>query len=82
MWRDLVSGVSITTSPRHKSLGAHAQIFLVFHRQGQADSVRGAVTAARQRLILAPAVVIRWSRNLVVIFIIFEILCTSGEVLL
>ena len=87
VWRDLVSGVSnlfkgstaTTAAPGRWSLGARAQRLPSCHRQGQASSGRGAATAARRRLVLATIVVVRWSWNLDVIFIMFEVFCTSDE---
>jgi hypothetical protein len=50
------------------SLGARAQRLSDCHQQCQADSGKGAATAARQRLALAVVVVVKWSRDLNVIF--------------
>jgi hypothetical protein len=89
MWRDLVSDTSdlckgsmaMTAAPGHWSLGARARRLPGCHRQGQAGSGRGATTAMRRRLVLAAVVVVRWSQNLDVIFIIFEMFCTSDQLL-
>ena len=45
------------------------------------DKVRPAQVWARRRLVLAAAMVVRWFMDLDVIFIMFEVLCTSGEFL-
>jgi hypothetical protein len=80
VWQDLMSGAldlfegstaTITVSGR-LSFGARR----VPDRQGQAGSGR---EAARRRLDLTVVVVVLWCRNLDVIFIIFEVLCISGE---
>lgn len=87
MWRYLVSGVSdlckssttATAAPGRWSLGACARRLPGCHRQGQAGSSRGVATAAYRQLVHTVVVVVWWSRNLNVIFIMFEMLCTSGE---
>jgi hypothetical protein len=47
----------------------------------QADSGKGAAIVALWRLALAAVVVVRWSKNLNIIFIIFVVLCTSCELM-
>jgi hypothetical protein len=42
---------------------------------------RGATIAARRRLVLVAVVVVRWSKHLDLIFIMFEVLSTSREAL-
>ena len=42
------------------------------HQQHQAGSGKGAAKAAHRRLALAAVVVIRWSKNIDVIFIMLE----------
>jgi hypothetical protein len=87
--RDLVSGFSdrfkgstaMTSPPRRWSLGACARRLPGCHRQDQAGSGMGAATAARRRLVLAAAVVVRWFRDHDVMFIMFGVICTSGELL-
>jgi hypothetical protein len=39
----------------------------------------GAVTSARRWLVLAATMIVWWSMNLDIIFIIFEVICTSSE---
>jgi hypothetical protein len=41
----------------------------------------GVATAVRRRLVLAAVRVVQWSMDLDVTFIMFEVLCTSGEYL-
>ena len=45
----------------------------------ESGRLRGAVTTPRQQLILASMVVVRWSSDIDVIFIIFRVLCNSDE---
>ena len=59
-------------------LRARARRLSGCHRQGQAGSGMGAATAAHRWLVLAAPMVIRWSMDLDVIFIMFEVLCTFG----
>ena len=61
------------------SLGARARRLPVCHQQRQAGSDGGAATAARRRLAPAAVVVARWSKDLDVIFIMFEMFCTACE---
>jgi hypothetical protein len=84
MWRDLVlvvsdifrgSTMTATTTiapPERWSLGVRARRLPGCDRQGRADS-------DRERLVLTVVVVVRWSRNLDVIFIMFEVICTSDD---
>jgi hypothetical protein len=66
----------------HWSLEAHAQRFLGCHHQRQASSSTGAAAAAHRQLALEAVVVVRWSKNLDVMFIMFEMICTSCELLI
>ena len=63
------------------SLGARARRLSGCHQQREAGSGRGATTAARRRLALAAVVIVRWSKNLDVIFIMFEMFCTTFELM-
>ena len=65
-------------APGHWSLGARARRLPGCHRQGQAGSGMGAAIAACRRLVLAAAMVVRWSMGLNVIFM-FEVFCISGK---
>lgn len=47
----------------------------------RAGSGKGAATAAHRRLARTAVVVVRWSWNLDVIFIMFEMLCNSDKIL-
>jgi hypothetical protein len=70
---DQFKGSMATTSALgRRSLCAHARRLPDCHEQYQAGSSRGA--AVRRRLALLVVVVIRWSRKLNVIFIIFGVL--------
>jgi hypothetical protein len=51
------------------------------HQQRQVDSGTGAATVAHRRLAPAVVVVIRWSKDLNVIFIMFGLPCTSCELM-
>jgi hypothetical protein len=57
-------------------LRSRARRFPDCHQQRQADSGKRAVIAARQRLTLAVVVVVRWSKDLNAIFIMFGLPCT------
>jgi hypothetical protein len=59
------------------SLGAHARKLPDYHQHHQVGSVKGAMTAACQRLTLAAVVIVMWSKDLDIISIIFSVLCTS-----
>jgi hypothetical protein len=63
------------------SLGARARRLHDCHQQRHADSGKGAATAAHRRLALAAVVVVRWSKDLNVIFIMFELPCTSCKLM-
>ena len=63
------------------SLGARARRLPGCHQQRQAGSGRGAATAARRWLALAAVVVARWSKDLNVIFIMFEVFYTACELI-
>ena len=79
---DQFKSSTVTTSALGRwSLGAHARRISGCHQQRLADSNTGAAIAARRRLALAAVVVIRWSKNLDVIFIMFGVFCTSCELL-
>ena len=73
--------IATTSALGRWSLGARARRLSGCHRQGQAGSGKGAATAARQRLILTAVVVARWSKDLDVIFIMFDVFCTTGELI-
>lgn len=66
-------------APGRWSLGARVRRFPSCHQQGQAGSDMGVATTARRRLVVAAVMVVRWSTDLDVIFIMFEVFCTSGE---
>jgi hypothetical protein len=79
---DLFKSFMATTSTLGRwSLGARARRLPDCHQQRQADSGRGAATAARRRLALAAIVVVRWYKDLDVIFFTFVMLCTTCETL-
>ena len=40
-----------------------------------------AVIAARRQLVMAPSVVVQWSGDLNVFFIMFDVFCTSDKLL-
>ena len=77
-----IQKLTVTTSALGRwSLGARAQRLPGCHQQHQAGSSTGAATTARQRLTPVAVVVIRWSKNLDVIFNMFGVFCTSCELL-
>lgn len=89
MWRGLVSGASdlckglttMTAGSRVLILkGTCAKSSRLSSTMSRRPS-SGAATSARRRLILAAIVDVWWFRNLGVIFIMFEMLCTSVELL-
>jgi hypothetical protein len=61
------------------SLAVRARSLLDCHQQWKTDSGMGAATAAHRRLALAAVVVVRWSKDLNIIFIMFGLSCTSCE---
>lgn len=67
-------------APGCLSLGRHAWRLFGCYWQVQAGSGMGAAATACQRLVLTTAVV-QWSRGLHVIFILFEMPSTFGELL-
>jgi hypothetical protein len=71
--------IAITLALGHWSLRARAQRFPDYHQQCQDDSDEGSVIAVHQRLALAAVMVVRWSKNLDVIFVMVEMLCISCE---
>jgi hypothetical protein len=73
--------MAATSALEHWSLGARERRFPDCHQQRQADSGKGAATMACRRLALAAEVVVRWSKDQNVIFIIFVVLCTSYELM-
>jgi hypothetical protein len=77
---DLCKG-AMAAAPGRWSLGARAKRLHGYHRHGLAGSSWGAAIAASHRLVLAAIVVVQWCRNLDVIFIMLEMLYTSGELL-
>lgn len=78
----LSNGLMATTAgPECWFLGVRGRNLYGCHRQGQAGSGRGAATVSRQRLVLTVVVIVRWSWNLEVSFIKFEMVCTSDEFL-
>jgi hypothetical protein len=79
---DLFKGSMATISALgHWSLGARAQRLPDCHQQCQADSGMGAAIAARQRLTLAAVMIVRWSKDLTVIFIMFGLPYTTYELM-
>jgi hypothetical protein len=62
-------------------LGTRARRIPDCHQQHQADSGKGVITAARRWLALAIVVVVRWSKDLDIIFIMFEVLCTCCKLM-
>jgi hypothetical protein len=64
---------------RRWSLGTRARRLPDCHQQCQVDSGMGAAIAAHRRLTPAAVVVVRWSKDLNVIFIMFRLPCTSYE---
>ena len=69
----------MTAALGNSSIGARARRLPDYHQQGQAGSGMRAATAAPRRLVLAVTMIIWLSMDLDVIFIMFEVLCTSGE---
>jgi hypothetical protein len=63
--------MAATSALESWSLGACERRLPHCHQQHQADSVKGAATAARRRLALAAVLVVRWSKDLNVIFTMF-----------
>jgi hypothetical protein len=75
---DQMKGSVATTSVLgRRSLGARARRIPDCHHQRHAGSGRGAATLVRHRLALV-TVVVRLSKNLNVIFIIFEVFLYSS----
>jgi hypothetical protein len=73
--------MAVTSALGSWSLEACAQRLLHYHQQRQVDSSKGAATAARWRLALVAVVVVRWSKDLDVIFTMFVMLCTYYELM-
>jgi hypothetical protein len=61
--------MAMTSALGHWSLGARAQRLPEYHQQHQLDSGKGMTTVAHGRLAMAVVVVVRWFRDLNVIFI-------------
>jgi hypothetical protein len=61
------------------SLGARAQKLPDYHKQCQVGSSSGAATTVHRRLTLTVVAIIRWFKDLDVIFIIFRVLCIYCE---
>ena len=79
---DQFKGSMATTSSLGRwSLWTRARRLPDCHQQWQCRLRNGAATAARRRLALAAIVVVRWSKDLDVNFIMFRILCTSYELM-
>jgi hypothetical protein len=75
-------GSKATTSALGRwSLRARARRLPDCHQQHQANSDKGTVIVACRRLALAAVVVVRWSKDLNVIFIIFGLPCISCELM-
>jgi hypothetical protein len=73
--------MAVTLALGRWSLGARARRLPDCHHHCQAGSGKGAATTARRRLALVTIVVVRWSKNLDVISIMFGVLCTFCELM-
>ena len=71
--------MATTLSLGRWSLGARARRLPDCHQQWHAGSGNGAATTARRRLVRAPAMVVRLSTDLDLIFIMVEVFCIYDE---
>jgi hypothetical protein len=79
---DRFKGSTVTISALGRwFLGARARRFSDCHQQSKANSDMGTTTTARRRLAPAAVVIVRWSKNVNVIFMIFGLSYTSCELL-
>jgi hypothetical protein len=79
---DRFKGSTVTISALgHWFLGARARRFSDCHQQNKANSDMGAATTARRRLAPATVLVVRWSKDVNVIFMMFGLPYTSCKLL-
>jgi hypothetical protein len=76
-----MGSMAATSALRRWSLGARARRLPNCHQQRQADSAKGAAIETRRRLAPIAVVVVRWIKDLNIIFIMFVVLCTSCELM-
>jgi hypothetical protein len=68
--------MATTLAPGHWSLRARARRLPDCHQQCLADSGKGGATVAHRWLALAAVVVVRWSKDVNVTFIMFMVFIT------
>jgi hypothetical protein len=72
----------VTTSALGRgSFQARARRLPDSHQQHQADCCKGVATVAHRRLALVAVVIVMWSNDLDVIFIMFGVSCISCELM-